>query len=231
MNTKALRKRIIANMPAILKLMDIEHRHPPIGIDHDFRPEIVGYIKRIAKLKASSPSQARRAYLAVEKNVKGLKQSIARLPPAAQYFVKFEIEGLDVAESQIKNQTGRTAVQQKRIAAEDAHDLLLEYGGDVPTLTKAAPYIELANLLYLVATGKNGDLKKHCSQHVANLKADGFNSLRKRGPRPAYRKDDGDIPLKKYSTAEYAEQRHQRRKAAIAKWPPLAQIVDEVLGS
>ena len=220
-------------MPAILDLMDIEHRHPPIGIDHDFRPEIVGYIKRIANLKASSPSQARRTFDAVFKNVEGLKRSIARLPPNIRYFVKFEIEGLDVTESQIKNQTGRTAVQQKRIAAEVAHDLMLEYGGDVPTLTKQAPYIYLANLLYLAATGKNGDLKKHCSQHVADLKADGFNSLRKRGPRPAHRKDAGNFPeyLKKYSTAEYVEQRHQRRKAAIAKWPPLAQIVDEVLGS
>ena len=65
-----------------------------------------------------------------------------------------EVRGLDVAREVIAEETGRTKANRKLLAAEVACDLMLDYGGVVPTLTGDGQYIRLAGLLYFVATGK-----------------------------------------------------------------------------
>ena len=49
---------------------------------------------------------------------------------------------------------GRRAAEQKRVAADKAFDLMVDYGSvGTPTLTKGGKYITLANMLFKAATG------------------------------------------------------------------------------
>ena len=182
--TSTLRQRVIDEMLAIQELIASEHRSRGMGGDDDFRPSIVWHIVRIAELETMPPSRARKAFERIAKDEKRLKASLEKLPPRARRLVGLEVKGLDDAERYVKKETGRTAANRKRLAAEVAHDLILDYGSVVPTLTKDEPYIELANLLYFVATGKKGDLKKHCGQHFADSNEKNSTSILPReGPR------------------------------------------------
>ena len=230
-----LRQRIIAEMPDILEQIAGEGR--PVGLyrDDDFRPAVVRRIVEIAELEAMPRHAARRAFDLVDQHVRRLRLSIGRLPATARSLVEFEIRGLEDARTSVEMETGRTEARRKRLAAEAAFDLLTDHGSKAPTLFGEGPYVRLADLLFLVATGKSGDTRKSCARHFDDLKkADDvdFRSKR-RGPRG--KRGTGNIPA--WLTAETASghleaeaaRERWRRRAAIAKWPPLEQVVDEVL--
>jgi hypothetical protein len=68
----------------------------------------------------------------------------------------------------------RTAALQKRIAAEQAFDLLCDWGGRPPTLTKDGEYLSLAGMLFRIATGRKseGEMGRACGQVFKNLRKD-----------------------------------------------------------
>jgi hypothetical protein len=240
--TSSLRQRIIDKMQKILELIATEDRHRHLCSDVDFRRTIVWHIKTIAELETMPPSRARRAFDRVAKDVKRLKASLASLPPSAHHLVDVEVKGLDVALSQVKNETGRTATVRKRLAAEAAFDLIADHGSYPMTLTPDGPYITLANVLFFVATGKRSDLETHCRHHFDYLKTEEGVSFysrdmgwRRKGPRGKGDGGDGGVPawLRETIAKSSAEQEasRQRREAAMKKWPPLDEVVDAVLGS
>jgi hypothetical protein len=68
---------------------------------------------------------------------------------------------------------GKLGAERRRVAAERAFDLLVEHGGQVPTLTKAGRYITLANMLFEAATGrKSADLSRACAKYLARIRDD-----------------------------------------------------------
>lgn len=77
----------------------------------------------------------------------------------------------------VKRSGGRGGPQlaaQKRIAADEAFDLLLDYGERTPTLTKGGDYFKLAGMLFEAATGRRSDLTRACLEHFKELRADGL---------------------------------------------------------
>ena len=63
---------------------------------------------------------------------------------------------------------------QKQIAAEQAFDLLNDRGGRTPTLTKDGQYLELAGLLFEIATEREsaGEMGRACARVISNLRKD-----------------------------------------------------------
>ena len=86
----------------------------------------------------------------------------------------------------------RRAAIQKRIAAEQAFDLLDDYGGQPPTLTKNGKYYRLAGMLIEVATEREsaGDMEDACTRVITNMRKDGFPTAAER------RRGEGKLAVK-----------------------------------
>lgn len=70
---------------------------------------------------------------------------------------------------------------RRRMAAEDAFDMLNDWGGRVPTLSKRGDYVRLAGLLFERATGRApGDMERACREFIQALVADGFPNAKER---------------------------------------------------
>jgi hypothetical protein len=75
--------------------------------------------------------------------------------------------------------SARTDAKRARIAASCAFDLLNDWGGLVPTLTKSGHYFQLASLLFELATGRQEkDVSRSCADYIKRLRNDGFPSAR-----------------------------------------------------
>jgi hypothetical protein len=66
----------------------------------------------------------------------------------------------------------RKAAMQKQVAAEQAFDLLTDWGHRKPSLTKDGEYLELAGMLFNIATGRKsaGEMGRACAQVIRNLR-------------------------------------------------------------
>ena len=231
-----LRQRILDAMPEILLLVANEQRGIGTGGDGDFRHLVVEGIRRIAELDGTTPYRLRQARNRVAKDAKRLQLSLKKLPPAAQAGNQDGLDWLSRLAAQADNvpeaKKGKAPTHRKQLAASLACDLLLDYGGHTPTLTKGGPYLTLAGLLYKTATGRDGDLENACSKHFASLKtsdepepldltARHLRSLGPTSPMPS--------SLLALIERDRAKER-QRRIAAARSWPPLQQIIDDLLG-
>lgn len=168
---KALRKRIIAKMQAILDL---------VRIDDD---DVIQAVERIAKAEAITASQAKRVLASVGKAHRRLRES---LPESVRDVVK--IDGLDAARELIAKQIGKTTPIRKALAAESAFHIIYVHSDYPPSLTKDGAYIRLANLLYFIATGEKSDLKSYCMRYKDQLPPKGHSARPpgvdlRRGPR------------------------------------------------
>ena len=172
----ALQQRIIEAMPEILEIIGNENRGPGIGGDSDFRPYVVRCIERIAELETVPPFRVRRGLDSVAQDAKRLELSLRKLPLSIQPKIGVDknllasLGGLASAPaSGPKAKEGKAGAKRKRLAAEAACDLLLDFGGEPVTLTRPGPYIKLSALLYKTATGSKGSLDNACVRHFKSL--------------------------------------------------------------
>jgi hypothetical protein len=68
----------------------------------------------------------------------------------------------------------RVVAAQKREAAECAFDLLNDWGPWGPKLTKGGAYVELAGLLFQLATGRSEDMERACTDCLKDLERGGY---------------------------------------------------------
>jgi hypothetical protein len=74
-----------------------------------------------------------------------------------------------LADQMVTRHSGtRAAAERKRRAAEAAFDLLIDGGGDLPTLTRGGPYLVLTSLLFALATDERARVEcdRQCSDHL-----------------------------------------------------------------
>jgi hypothetical protein len=93
------------------------------------------------------------------------------------------------------SQRTRTVAFKKQIAAEQAFDLLNDWGRRRPTLTKGGDYHQLTGMLIEVAIGRNfvGDVERACARVIHNLRKEGFPGAMERRRQPR----QGKLVLKK----------------------------------
>jgi hypothetical protein len=150
-------------------------------------------IRMIATLPAYvPPSVVEKQLRDIAGKLKAARASIDELPPGWRNQLRsdnFLKELADVVERSEELATGislattkrsgggrgeRAAAIQKRIAAEQAFDLLYDWGGRPPTLTKDGEYLWLAGMLFRIATGRRseGEMGRACGQVLRNLRKD-----------------------------------------------------------
>jgi hypothetical protein len=80
----------------------------------------------------------------------------------------------------------RTAALQKQIAAEQAFDLLNDWGRRTPSLTKNGEYHQLTGMLIEIAIGRKfvGDVERACARVIHNLQKEGFPAAMERQRQP-----------------------------------------------
>jgi hypothetical protein len=85
----------------------------------------------------------------------------------------------------------REEAKRARIAAERAFDLLNDWGGQSPTLTKSGPYLRLASLLFELATGQQEkNMNRACTNYFEELRKDGFpNAVELRRMRKGWKQE------------------------------------------
>jgi hypothetical protein len=81
----------------------------------------------------------------------------------------------------VKRTGGQIAAKaQKKIAAAEAFSLLLFVYGERPTLSRGGVYLQLATMLFVLATGRPGDLERACAACCAEFEAAGYRTPRRR---------------------------------------------------
>jgi hypothetical protein len=151
-------------------------RPEPSQRDHCLREaEInVQWIRR--KTAARTPGQRRDALRDDAKKIKAAIKIIKSLPIATQRKLHLEAfqpehdqtlacaEEITVKRHSGGKTSGRIDAAQKRSAADGALNILMTWGSKRPTLHRDGPYIELAALLFELATGKVGDMERACKR-------------------------------------------------------------------
>ena len=125
----------------------------------------------------------------VRADFKAAHRSVTQLPPGLQkqwcadsllkemasFCQKSEgtANSLIVLKSSGGSQSNRTAAMKKQIAAEQAYDLLKDWGRRTPSTTKGGPFHELTKLLFKAATGKKrtGDVARVCARVIQSLRS------------------------------------------------------------
>ena len=188
-----------------------------IGDHDDFRQLIVAGIWRIAALEPVPPHIARQRIERAASHLRRSQQVLNGLGAGEA------IRGIDAALKQVEAFTP-PKTSRKQLAAKLAYDLLSDWGAWPPSLADDGTYVRLTALLHLVATGKrDSDPKRACLAHVKVR-----NDAQLEQPFDTGRHSGHPTPEAAQRLWPDVVELHERRKASIAKWPPLHQVIDLV---
>jgi hypothetical protein len=253
----ALRDRITHEMMLeILEILKSEERAPGLSRQGDVRIEIVGTIQRIATFEPELPSVLRDRLNKIAKTARHLRSAIRGMPEYASLdsMLARAIEGSArradaIAPSGKLKRSGSTQASKARklLTARLAYDLLSDWGSELPTLTADGSYIRLANLLFKTATASDSDTAAACSRYFKMLQTEHLEGLserdreeeKKRRPWPYSKRgrqakpsnnDEEDEPGLAELTQGDVEEFRRRRVEEASHYPPLEQLLDELLG-
>jgi hypothetical protein len=209
----ALRRRIVSAMPKILCVIANDWRigipGPHIGAQNDFRRLIIAGICKIAEPEPLPPYRVQERIKRAANHLKRARQAV-------------DCPAIDAALKHVEALQPPAQITRKQRAAALACELLVDWGAYGPTLADNGPYVRLASLLLATATGDRGrDLKRACMAHIKTLQdappLHWPDTERNYGlPTPEFKRRLCDDVMSE----------HERRQAAIEKWPPLLQIIE-----